>query len=72
MSVKTAMQRMRQRSKLPAGGEIVTRRCATCNGGVLVWSGDLLLKQEHIRCSHCIERDRNIFRAFRQKVAPLA
>lgn len=54
MTIKTAMHRVRQRSKLPSGDRIVTVRCE-CGTPMYLWSDAIRPGQ---RCSYCILADR--------------
>jgi hypothetical protein len=56
MNVKSAMRRLKQRSKLPPGNTVRTVPCSTCDTPILYWCDD---GRAHApRCSYCISADR--------------
>ena len=63
--VKSAMARIKRRTKLPCGDRIVTIRCP-CGTPILVWNDDayLLPRYPYRRlCSYCQEAETNFNRA---------
>jgi hypothetical protein len=60
-TVKSAIKRMKQRSKLPSGDKIVTIHCEECNGGILCWNDDPILSPYYtyrVLCTQCRAADR--------------
>jgi hypothetical protein len=59
--VSSAIKRLKQRSKLPAGDKIVTIACIRCCTPLLCWNDDLILAPHYpyrVLCTQCRAADR--------------
>ncbi len=66
MSIQTAKQRMRQRTKLPTGDHILSILCKNCQTSILCWNNDYILTDRYpyrVLCTYCKEAEKSYNRA---------